>query len=537
MKILKVAVGNSSEAFIESNFSNGVNIISSDDNNKGKTIVIQSMMYALGNEPSFPVSFDYRNYIYYIEFEVMDTKYCLCRHGNSFLIRSKTELSIFDNVSEFKRFWNKQIFNLPIIVKDGVDRIVDPVLFLQLFFVGQDDKDTSNIAHKGFYKKNDFIEMIYSICGLSNSGITQEEYAELKERKRELTEEKSLLLKQCKILKSKNLPVTYLSTTSDRLAFQEKINKIERYKERILSLKKERNSNTVKKINWETTLKELSSINRNISSGRLHCMDCGSTNISFSGNGKKENAFSFDVSTVELREQILSIIKDKIASYNEEVERINVEITNEQESLNRILQDEDITLESIVSFKEKVFTASDADKRLSEIISEIKSIDAQVIKNNNIATNIKENRKSVFTNLIDNMNSFYKKIDSNGNNTYTNLFTPKNELYSGSEAMVFYIVKSLAYQFVLKHDYPIIIDSFRAEDLSTYKEDIIINLYQNINNQVILTTTLKEEEKGKYDNKDNINHIDYCDHIPNKILQREYVDEFKNLLSYLSVNF
>lgn len=54
MKIRKVAVGNAAEAFIEGNFTNGVNIISSDDNNKGKTIVIQSMMYALGNEPTFP---------------------------------------------------------------------------------------------------------------------------------------------------------------------------------------------------------------------------------------------------------------------------------------------------------------------------------------------------------------------------------------------------------------------------------------------------------------------------------------------------
>lgn len=63
MKILGVAVGNSKEAFIESRFTEGLNIISSDDNNKGKTIVIQSMMYALGNEPTFPTSFNIRNTI------------------------------------------------------------------------------------------------------------------------------------------------------------------------------------------------------------------------------------------------------------------------------------------------------------------------------------------------------------------------------------------------------------------------------------------------------------------------------------------
>ena len=57
MKILKVAVGNSSEAYIENNFKDGLNVISSDDNNKGKTIIIQAIMYALGNEPTFPTSF------------------------------------------------------------------------------------------------------------------------------------------------------------------------------------------------------------------------------------------------------------------------------------------------------------------------------------------------------------------------------------------------------------------------------------------------------------------------------------------------
>ena len=52
MKILKVAVGNAHEAFIEDNFTDKVNIISSDDNNKGKTIVIQAMICLLYTSPS-----------------------------------------------------------------------------------------------------------------------------------------------------------------------------------------------------------------------------------------------------------------------------------------------------------------------------------------------------------------------------------------------------------------------------------------------------------------------------------------------------
>ena len=57
MQIKKVIVGNKDEAFIENRFNDGINIIFSDDNNKGKTIVIQSMLYAMGNDPIFPSSF------------------------------------------------------------------------------------------------------------------------------------------------------------------------------------------------------------------------------------------------------------------------------------------------------------------------------------------------------------------------------------------------------------------------------------------------------------------------------------------------
>ena len=69
MIIRAVYIGNSEEAYINKEFKEGLNIISSDDNNKGKTIVIQAIMYCLGNIPAFPSAFDYENYyfILYIE--------------------------------------------------------------------------------------------------------------------------------------------------------------------------------------------------------------------------------------------------------------------------------------------------------------------------------------------------------------------------------------------------------------------------------------------------------------------------------------
>lgn len=47
MIIHKVALGNNEEAFIEDTFSDGLNILLSDDNNKGKTIITQSMLLVI----------------------------------------------------------------------------------------------------------------------------------------------------------------------------------------------------------------------------------------------------------------------------------------------------------------------------------------------------------------------------------------------------------------------------------------------------------------------------------------------------------
>ncbi len=70
MNIKKTGFGNSKEAFIEDNIKTGVNIIFSDDNNKGKTLVLQGMMYALGNEPIFPSGFPFEQYYFYTEIEI-----------------------------------------------------------------------------------------------------------------------------------------------------------------------------------------------------------------------------------------------------------------------------------------------------------------------------------------------------------------------------------------------------------------------------------------------------------------------------------
>ncbi|MET7018197.1 hypothetical protein [Bacillus mycoides] len=530
MIINKIAIGNDKEAFIEDRFVEGINIISSDDNNKGKTVLIQGMMYALGNVPTFPVSFQYKDYYYIIEFTVNGTLYKICRYKDEFFVKANNEFRQFENTSEFRRYWDKEIFNLPQITKNNKKIIVHPELFLQLFFVGQDKKNTSTIANWGYYKKEDFINMLYWICGIENSiGV-----AEIENQKQLLSKynhEKKLLLKQHKILSSKKKELAYFSTTNDRMQFKENIEKIEKVNDSITELNKERNRNIARKMKCETAIKEIISLNRDLDTGEIVCLSCGSVHIGYKTATKK--GYAFDITTTDTRKDIINSIHNKINDYEEEIERINLLIGDKQNILRDLLSVEEITLESLLFYKKDLFNAADADEKITDIdikINEIKSVisNFEATKKSNSAT-----EKELIERILEMMNSIYKEHEPAGTLKFENLFTKKSETYSGSEQTIFYLLKMYVFQQITKHSYPIIVDSFRSEDLSTEKEKIFLELFYEIGNQIIFTTTLKEEEVGKYDREEFnfINHIDYSNHTPSSILKSKYRYYFKTILN------
>ncbi|MGE6551138.1 hypothetical protein ACQKFK_19595 [Bacillus mycoides] len=533
MIIHKVAIGNSEEAYIESSFTDAINVISSDDNNRGKTILIQSLMFCLGNVPAFPSTFNYMEYYHIIIFSVEDQQYTLCRKANSFILKSNHNLMIFDSISEFKRYWTKNIFTLPTITKNGIERIVDPSLYYQLNFVGQDKKDTSNIANKGFYNKNDFFNMLYSFANIKNNIQAIENVDLIKQKIRNLKDEKKTLLKQHKILKSSNVAASYLSSVNDKLNFELKIEKIEKIKDQILELSKSRNAALSRKNKCEITIKELRSLNRTIKSGELRCMDCNSTHINF--NNADRYSYSFDVSTLEIRNQILESISEKINAYSEEIDGYTFEINARQEEMQNILSQDEITLEVLVAYKDEIYNATDAEKGIHALDTEIKKLEDAILNNQNDSEEILQKQQALIKDITDLMNDTYYIIDPAGNLNFESIFTKNNQIFSGSEATIYHLVKLYSFAKLLNYKLPVIVDSFRAEDLSTEKELIVLDLFLKLDIQVIFTTTLKTEEVGKYDDMKAINHIDYSSHTASKILSKNYLEEFQKLTEEFSI--
>lgn len=133
------------------------------------------------------------------------------------------------------------------------------------------------------------------------------------------------------------------------------------------------------------------------------------------------------------------------------------------------------------------------------------------------------------------MNKFYKSIDSTSDIIYNDIFTTRDKIYSGSEATEFHLARMYAFAKVLKHRFPIIIDSFRAEDLSTEREKRAINKILELENQLIFTTTLKEEEENKYKDNMLIHNIDFSGHTTNKILSYNYVERFLEIANEMMI--
>lgn len=133
MRILKTGCGNTQESFIEDRLTDGVNVIFSNDNNKGKTIILQGMMYALGNEPIFPSGFDYKSYYFYTSIEHNGDIFEFLRKNNTIAVKQGDCVTVFHDISELKYFVAKNIFSLPYIIKDDFQKLVDLSLFYQLF--------------------------------------------------------------------------------------------------------------------------------------------------------------------------------------------------------------------------------------------------------------------------------------------------------------------------------------------------------------------------------------------------------------------
>ena len=524
-------IGNENEAFYESRLNGGVNIIYSDNNNKGKTIVLQGLYYALGNVPIFPSTFDYENYYFIVDLSLDDEVFSVCRKNKTFLFRNKKTINIFNSSSEFKRFFDENIYNIPRIIKDDQEKIADLDLFYQLFFVGQDKRDTSKIFNSGYNNKEDFMNMLYSYAGCSKI-ISSIDIEEIKRKQKSLKEERDVIRKKEKFLSKHSSSASFATYTVDRELYLKKIHNAEKLNNKLISLKNERNRIQNRKLKNDALIGELRSLNRSLTEGALVCLDCHGQHIGYENANKDVN---FDVSDNEIRNNVMTAIQNRIDSAKEDLEIISKKILETQKELKELLKDEDISFENLIFYKDGIQSSEAADERINQIDCELNKYD-NLLKIEKDKENLNTiSRDTLLNKLLLEMNNFYKILEPTGNFIFDALFSKREVNYSGSEECEFYLAKLYALAKILKHPFPIIIDAFREGEISTAKENIILEKFNELHNQIIFSATLKDQELNKYNSFSNINSIDYSTNITHHILNSHDVPILLQKLSEFSI--
>lgn len=375
------------------------------------------------------------------------------------------------------------------------------------------------------------------VCSFAEEGETEispDELQNLKSQVAKLEAERRDQLALSEFYKTSTPAKEYLSRIQDQEAFRDRVRKLETITEQISNIRKIRNRLATKKSLWSGTLKELRSLNRSIDVGELRCMECDSSHIAYKGKGKI--TYSFDVSTPEMRSQIITSIEERIVAYNEEIEKCDFEINSLQEHIEEVMRYEDVTVENILAYKNSFSDAGVIEEKIAQLNAQIKEIKEKIESGTQQTVDSKQAGNDFYKSVIKRMNEIKHLIDTESDKDYEDIFTKRGSVVSGSEETVYYISRLISVAELSRHECPIIMDSFRAEDLSTDKEERVLNILEVMKCQCILTTTLKAEENEKYTKMEGINAIDYTMHKSNKILNDSYYSAFSQLLAKMGIN-
>lgn len=535
MRILKTACGNTHEAFIESRLTDGVNIIFSNDNSKGKTIIFQGLMYALGNEPIFPAGFDYRSYYFYTCFEHEGIVYEFLRKSDTISVKIGTEVRYFEDMSEIKRFIDQRIFPLPRILKDKLPRLVDLPLFYQLFFIGQDKRDPANVFNAGYYNKNDFMNMLYALTNCLELEDTTTRLSDLRKELASCKAQIETLDKRITFYKTHPEIATKVSRSADRKRYEQTRQELISINESISALERKRSRLTNRIIKLRTLLTELNSLNQQLKCSEIRCLDCGGSNISFvSGD------FTFELTNDIVRRNIIQSIKENIQGYADSLDEIQCELGKLQAELHQKVISSPVPVSDILLYSDELRSCAEEESKLHGLYTHKESLEEQILQTEQQQSANVENQAKIKELLLCSINQFYKAVDPSGQQSFKDVFAKKNVTFSGCDEQEYYFSRTLAIFWLLRHSFPIIMDCFRKGELSTRKENAMISEYIKTKTQVILSATLKDEEYTsgrKYYDIPGVNALDYECHQDSHILQPHYIPEFSAIINSFGLSF
>lgn len=450
------------------------------------------------------------------------------RKNNTIAVKHGENVTLLNDTSELKYYFAKNIFSLPYIIKDGFQKLVDVSLFYQLFFVGQDRRNPSNIVNTGYYNKQDFANMLYSLSGCLTLTESIENLKSLRAKLRTCKSDIATLSKRLTFYQEHPEIASAVSRAADRESIEKERQEYQALNDMISAMQRKRSRLTNRKIKLENLITELNSLNTQLKAGEIRCQDCGSSNIAYvSGD------MSFELTNDLVRKNVIKSIHDSIILYTAEIAELQEKISQKLEELNQKVQKTPVPVSNMLIYSDTIRTYSEDEQRLSALQTKQDAIEAEIEAEQKYQDSNTKMQDQVKATILASMNTFYKLIDPDGTQVFKDFFATKSMTFSGSEEQEYYFSRTLAIFWALKHSFPIIMDCFRKGELSTKKENMMIEEYKKTGVQVILSSTLKDEEYSsgtKYYNMDGVNAINYESNPNSHILQNTYSEQFMSIV-------
>lgn len=529
IKIKAVYIGNGAESYIEDRLTDGINVIYSLDNNRGKTILMQGAMYALGAIPTFPERFPYREYIYIVDLDVDGKEVSVLRSRNTFAVKTPDGLNAFESEADYSRYWSDNFRSLPSIVKNGRLTSAGLQLYTQMAFIGQDDISSAKVT-AGQFNKSDFTEMLYAIAGLDRRELDSAEEAALKRRRDELKGQIKSLTKEASALKTRGTALSAISVTTDARDMQEFLKELDSARIEVTDLRKARSRYLARLTKNQIVLDELNSLRRDVKAGKLVCLTCGSPSV---GYRMADSDVIFDVASPDMRTQIIDTLQERIDKIKADLDALERDLRKAQNRLSSLLsQNDEFSLADVVACKDDYLSEQEIDGKIQDAQRELDDVKDKLEADRLLTSEVANQRKEFMDSLLSKMNLARRTISGNTQESpYESLFSTKANVFSGSDSTVYFAARTYAIASEINHGMPIMIDSFRADDLSSDREDRLLDLFGRLSNQIVLTTTIKREEStgpdaSKYEMDQRVHAIDYSSHELNKIMSAAYNEQF-----------
>ncbi len=529
IKIKAVYIGNGAESYIEDRLTDGINVIYSLDNNRGKTILMQGAMYALGAIPTFPERFPYREYIYIVDLDVDGKEVSVLRSRNAFAVKTTDGLNAFENEADYSRYWSDNFRSLPSIVKDGRLTSAGLQLYTQMAFIGQDDISSAKVT-AGQFNKSDFTEMLYAIAGLDRRELDSAEEAALKRRRDELKGQIKSLTKEASALKMRGTALSAISVTTDTRDMQEFLKELDSARVEVTDLRKARSRYLARLTKNQIVLDELNSLRRDVKAGKLVCLTCGSPSV---GYRMADSDVIFDVTSPDMRTQIIDTLQERIDKIKADLDALGRDLRKAQNRLSSLIsQNDEFSLADVVACKDDYLSEQEIDGKIQDAQRELDDVKDKLEADRLLTSEVANQRKEFMDSLLGKMDLARRTISGNTQESpYESLFSTKANVFSGSDSTIYFAARTYAIASEINHGMPIMIDSFRADDLSSDREDRLLDLFGKLTNQIVLTTTIKREESAvpdasKYEMDPRVHPIDYSGHELNKIMSAAYNKRF-----------